>query len=262
MIDGHVHLENGPLKKEYVLKFVEEAINKGITELQILDHSHRFKEFEDMYLHMKNKDGKQKQWLENDFRNSLDEYDELIKECKKEDYPIKVTFGIEVCYQDFYYDFLKELFKNRKYDFLVGSVHTIFDVAYDSSWSLMELWQIYSTDLIYEEYFKQTYTLIESNLFSQIGHPDTIKMFNYYPSFDVLPYYDKMAKLANKHRVKIENNTGCYYRYHHHDKGLNDKILKIFKDNHCEMITVSDAHYPKDVGNYIKDIYDLTMLKD
>ena len=30
MIDGHMHLENGPLTKEYVLEFVEEAHKKGI----------------------------------------------------------------------------------------------------------------------------------------------------------------------------------------------------------------------------------------
>lgn len=45
-IDGHMHLENGPLTKEYVLQFVEEAQKKGIDEIQILDHTHRFIEFE------------------------------------------------------------------------------------------------------------------------------------------------------------------------------------------------------------------------
>ena len=59
--------------------------------------------------------------------------------------------------------------------------------------------------------------------------------------------------------MKVENNVGCYYRYHHKDMGLSDEILKVFKDNGCQMITVSDAHYPKDVGNYIKDIWEKTM---
>ena len=53
MIDGHVHLERGPLRREYVEEFIEEAQRKGIDELQILDHTHRFREFRDMYEPMK-----------------------------------------------------------------------------------------------------------------------------------------------------------------------------------------------------------------
>ena len=45
MIDGHVHLENGPLTKEYVMQFVEAAQKAGIDCLHILDHTHRFCEF-------------------------------------------------------------------------------------------------------------------------------------------------------------------------------------------------------------------------
>lgn len=258
MIDGHTHLEKGPLSKEYVLEFVKEAINKGIDDLQVLDHSHRFKEFEPMYKSMKTIDS-QTDWLNHDFRNSLSEYLDLIREVKELSLPIKVSFGLEVCYRRKDEEFLRDLLKNYHFDFLVGSVHSLFDIAYDSSWSVEYLWNKYSTDLIYKEYFKESYSLIESNLFSQIGHPDTIKMFNYYPSFDATPYYDKLAKLANIHNVKIENNTGCYYRYNHKDKGLNEKVLKVFKDNNCKMITVSDAHRPEDVGNYIKDIWDITM---
>ena len=49
MIDGHMHLEYGDLNKEYVLKFVDAAVKKGLTKIQILDHTHRFKEFEEIY---------------------------------------------------------------------------------------------------------------------------------------------------------------------------------------------------------------------
>ena len=33
MIDGHMHLENGPLTKEYVLQFVEAAHQKGLEDV-------------------------------------------------------------------------------------------------------------------------------------------------------------------------------------------------------------------------------------
>ena len=45
MIDAHTHLENGDLNIEYVCKFIDAAKEKGITHLQILDHTHRLFDF-------------------------------------------------------------------------------------------------------------------------------------------------------------------------------------------------------------------------
>lgn len=258
MIDGHVHLENGPLTKEYVYELIDGAILKGIDELQILDHTHRFKEFAPLYEpHRKIK--AQDNWLNTDLRNSIYEYIELIEQMKKEKLPIKVRFGLEVCYQPEEEDFLREILKIYNWDFLIGSIHAVYHIAYDSSWSLDELWHKYNVDDIYREYFNNSYKLVESDLFTQIGHPDTIKMFNIYPSYDLTDSFEKLAELCHKHNILVENNVGCYYRYHHKDMGLNDDVLKIFKKHQCKMITVSDAHYPKDVGSYIKDVWQKTM---
>lgn len=258
MIDGHVHLENGPLTKKYTYELINGAINSGIDELQILDHTHRFKEFAPLYIPLR-KIKAQDDWLNKDLRNSIYEYIDLIEEMKKENLPIKVKYGLEVCYQPEEEEFLKDILKIYNWDFLVGSIHSIYHIAYDSAWSLNELWHKYDVDDIYQEYFNNSYKLVESDLFSQIGHPDTIKMFNIYPSYDLTPYFDKLADLCNKHNVLVENNVGCYYRYHHQDKGLNENVLQIFKNHHCKMITTSDAHYPKDVGSYIKDVWNKTM---
>ena len=48
-IDGHTHLENGDLSKDTVYAFIQAAINKSLKHIQILDHTHRFYEFKDMY---------------------------------------------------------------------------------------------------------------------------------------------------------------------------------------------------------------------
>lgn len=259
MIDGHVHLEKGPLKKEYVYEFVDEALKKGIDELQILDHTHRFKEFAPIYEKCRINQA-QIDWLNSDLRNSIYEYISLIEEIKKEELPIKVTFGLEVCYQKAEEENIKKLIKDiYDWDFLVGSVHSIDYLVYDSAWSKKELWDKYPVDDIYRRYYEIVFDLVKSDLFSQLAHPDTIKMFNYYPSYDLIPTYIELAKLLNEHHMKVENNVGCYYRYHHKDMGLSSELLKVFKDNKCDLITVSDAHYPKDVGNCIKDIWDKTM---
>ena len=49
MIDGHMHLENGPLTVEYAMKFVDAGVKAGMDTIQILDHTHRFLEFQEMY---------------------------------------------------------------------------------------------------------------------------------------------------------------------------------------------------------------------
>ena len=111
MIDGHMHLENGDLSVAYILEFVKEAEKKGLSEIQILDHTHRFKEFEITYTELK-AFPIQKEWLENKkmkFKNTLDEYMEIIQEIRKMQLPIKVKFGLEVCYVPKYKEEIKNL---------------------------------------------------------------------------------------------------------------------------------------------------------
>lgn len=254
MIDGHIHIHKNPLTKETVYQYIKTAISRNIDTLQILEHTHKFKEFRQMYEPMLFLP-EQKEWLENDFGYSIQEYLDLIKEIRKENLPIKVLFGLEVCYQTSEEHIIKELLKNYDFDFLVGSVHFINHIAYDSSWSKKELWEKYTIDDIYKTYYEEIFNLIESDIFTQLGHPDTIKMFNYYPSFDLTNTYVEMAKLLNKHNMKVEDNVGCHYRYNHKDIGLSDELLQILKDNHCNIITASDAHNPKDVGTNIIDAY-------
>lgn len=133
MIDGHMHLEYGELNKEYVLQFVDEAVKKKLTRIQILDHTHRFKEFEPIYAKLK-EEPLQKEWLENKkmkFKDSLDDYDRLIKEVKEMDLPIDVYFGLEVCYVPEYEDYIRNVLKKHHYDFIVGAIHSIDGKLYD-----------------------------------------------------------------------------------------------------------------------------------
>lgn len=261
MIDGHMHLENGDLSIEYVLQFVKEASRKGIDTIQILDHTHRFIEFEPIYTDLKEYPI-QKKWLENKemkFKNTLDEYMDLVYSIRAMDLPVKVLFGLEVCYVPKYEKVIESIISKYDFDFVVGSVHSIDGILYDMGFSKELLWTKYDVDHIYKRYYELLFNLIESDLFTQIGHPDTIKLFGYYPTYDLTPTYHKLAKLLYEHHMKAENNTGCYYRYHTEDMGLSDELLAIFKEHNVQMITASDAHKPSDVGTCIKEVWDKTM---
>ncbi len=262
MIDGHMHLEYGDLSKEYVLEFVNAAKEKGLTKIQILDHTHRFKEFEPIYEELK-AIPQQKKWLENKkmkFKDSLDDYDKLIQEVKALDLPVEVSFGLEVCYVPKHEEYIREVLSKRHYDFIVGAIHSINGKLYDMSFSKEILWDQEDVNDIYRNYYDLIFKLVKSDLFTQLAHPDTIKMFNYYPDYDLTPTYHQLADLLNEHHMKAENNTGCYYRYNHQDKGLSDQLLNIFKEHQVAMITASDAHCPDHVGMNIKDIYEKTMM--
>lgn len=249
IVDGHVHLENGPLSKEYVWEFVNAAKNQGLKELQILDHTHRFYEFHDMYKKVYETSELQKKWFDKKQVNSIKDYQQLIEEMKKEDFPIEVRFGLEVCYSPENEEFLREILNEYPYDFLVGSVHSINGYLYDmDAFSKELLWEKRDSKEIYQDYFELIKKAIKSGLFTQIGHPDVIKMYNYDPGYDLTKEYKELAELAKEYNVKMEDNTGAHYRYHHQDVGLNDTFRKILQDKDVTIITASDAHYPYHVG--------------
>lgn len=255
MIDGHMHLENGPLTKEYVLQFVEEAQKKGLDAIQILDHTHRFIEFEPIYEELKQYDV-QKTWLENKkmkFKDHLSDYITLMEEIKTMNLPVKVTYGLEVCYVPQHEKYIKNILNQYHFDFVVGAIHSIDGILYDMSFSKELLWDKYDVNHIYKRYYELVFQLVESDLFTQLAHPDTIKLFQIYPTYDLTSTYQKLAKLLNEHHMKAENNVGCYYRYNHPDLGLSDELLNIFKENHVDLIFTSDAHQPKDVGRHIHE---------
>ena len=247
--DAHVHLENGPLTKEYVWKFVNAAKAKGIKHLQILDHTHRFFEFHDMYEQVYETDPKQKAWFEKKQVNSIKEYHQLIEELRKEDFGIDVTFGLEVCYTPETEEFLRNILSQYPCDFLVGSVHSVNGYLYDmDAFSRELLWNKHPAEKIYKQYFNNIKQAIKSDLFTQIGHPDVIKMYDYDPGYDLTTEYEEIAKLAIEHHVLLEENTGAHYRYHHKDVGLNPKFREVLKKYDVPTITASDAHYPEHVA--------------
>lgn len=258
MKDGHMHLEYGPLTEEYVLQFVEHAKDMGLSEIQILDHTHRFIEFEPVYSDLREYEV-QDTWLNNrklKFRDHLSTYVELMERIKKMDLPVKVTYGLEVCYTPQAEEYIKSVLKDYHFDFLVGAIHSVDGILYDMPFSEELLWSKFDTDHIYRRYYDLVFSCVKSGIFTQLAHPDTIKLFNYYPSYDLKETYDALAELLKEYDMYGECNTGCNYRYHHKDVGLSDELLDVFKKHGVKIMPASDAHHPEDVGTLIKEVYE------
>lgn len=255
VIDGHMHLENGPISEEYAMKFVEAGVAAGMDCIQILDHTHRFTEFSFLYDKLKEKAPQQKQWLEKKKLESIKVYQDLIERMKKKDLPIEVRWGLEVCYDPDHKEELKEILSSYPYDFLIGSIHSIDGLLYDmKSFSREILWDKFDTNWIYKRYYEIMEDMIKSDLFTQIGHPDQLKLFHDAPTYDLTPTYEHLAVLAKQHDVYMENNTGIHYRYRHEDMGTAPDFLAILKKHGVKIMTASDAHQPEHVGMHIKEV--------
>lgn len=255
MIDGHMHLENGPLTVEYAMQFVNAGIAAGMDHIQILDHTHRFIEFAPLYDRLKEAAPQQKQWLDKKKLEPIQVFQELGEKIKAMDLPIQVSWGLEVCYDPEMKEFLKDILSAYPYDFLIGSIHSIDGLLYDmEGFSREILWDKYPTNNIYKRYYEIMEDMIKSDLFTQIGHPDQLKLFHDVPDYDLVPTYERLARLAKEHDIYMENNTGIHYRYLHEDMGTNKVFLDILKAHGVKIMTASDAHRPQDVGKFIKAI--------
>ena len=53
MIDGHIHFHDQPYSLSLIKKMIKVAQEKGIDELFLLDHTHKFYEFDFLYTSLK-----------------------------------------------------------------------------------------------------------------------------------------------------------------------------------------------------------------
>ena len=99
MTDGHIHIEKGPYILDWIQKFVDKAVEMGLTEIRLLEHNYRFEEFVTMYDSVCAYSEYVDAWFH---RNAgalkLKDYLELIKRVRDEQFPVKIKFGLEICY--------------------------------------------------------------------------------------------------------------------------------------------------------------------
>ncbi|HBL84179.1 MAG: hypothetical protein A2Y17_13025 [Clostridiales bacterium GWF2_38_85] len=254
MIDAHIHIERGPYTLEWINEFVKTAINKDIDEIWLLEHCYRFSEFVPMY----DSACAYSDYIDKWFHRKagvlrLSNYLQLIDKVRNQNYPIKIRFGIEVCYFKEYENLVCDLTRNKGLNFLVGSVHFIGNFAFDHK---TEFWEGEDVDKCYLQYFETAVDLVKSGIFNGIAHPDCIKLFGHKPSFSLLPYYEELAKVLSENHMYAEQSSGIHRRTDA-EIGMNSDMISAMKLHNVQIITVSDAHCPEDVGLYLKEAEEL-----
>lgn len=247
MIDGHIHFNNQPYTIETIQNMVDVAIQKGVDKLYLLDHTHKFKEFRFLYSSLKEEKTIAARERVFSRQVSVHDYIDFINEVKKKSWPVELYFGLEVCYSKEHNNEFKkslELLLPFKFDFLIGSIHFVDGAAVDLDKSI---YLTRDVDEFYRHYFDELYSLVESNTFTFVAHPDLFKLFDIFPSFDLEPYYSHFCELLVKYDMETENNSGSI-RFGFPYPGVSPALLKAFKKYGVKYHRSSDAHKYEDIG--------------
>lgn len=215
MEDWHVHIEKGPYTLEWLKEFVHYAEARKIKKICFVEHSHRFKEFADLYrtvIAHKGMGDYQARWLENKLKLSISDYCNLITQARKLAFPIELSFGLEVCYIPGEEAVIQSVLEDFDWDFATGSVHFIDGWGFDHKESI-SVWNTVNVAEVYKRYYEIMENLIESELFTVLAHPDSIKCLGYVSDLDLSPTYQEIAVALKAKNMKVEFSNGLHINY-------------------------------------------------
>lgn len=246
MKDLHIHIERGPYTVEWIERFIDKAVQMELEEICLLEHSIRFKDFHPTFKEASEYNLYQKKWFNAKAKTaqSLDDFKRLAAEIRGREYPVKISFGLEICYFEQHKDYISDITDDGFFDYLLGSVHWV------DNWTFNQRkyqWLGKSTDYIYKRYFELENSLVESGIFDIIAHPDLITCHDLYPGFDLSDTYRELCENIKAHNMCLEMNTSK-------GLGINKQFFDIAGSVGVDFSTGSDAHRAEDVGRKIKEV--------
>ena len=246
MRDLHIHIERGDYTAEWIEKFINKAEQMELEEVCLLEHSVRFNDFHPVFKEAREYSNYQKKLF--DYKvptaRTLDEYRHLTDMIKSRDYPVKVSFGIEVCWFEQHENEIAKLVDDDVFDYVLGSVHWI------DNWTFNQRkyqWLGRDVNEIYRRYYEMENSLVKSGIFDIIAHPDLVRCHSIYPDYDLADTYRELCENIKKNNVALEMNTSK-------GLGVNGEFFEIAKQVGVMFSTGSDAHRPEDVGRKIKEV--------
>jgi histidinol-phosphatase (PHP family) len=236
LVDYHVHTARCGHASGAMERYVEHAIESGLTELGFSDHLFMYwlpEERRDPELTMA-------EW-EHDF------YIEDVERCRRR-YSLDITIRLatEVDYIPGHEHALENILRRYDWDYVIGSVHFIDGWGFDDSRHLAGFaeWDI---DALYQRYFSSVGASAETGLFDTIGHTDLVKKFGHRPSVDQSESYATLAARFSRSGVCVEVNTGGLRKpvseaYPH------PALLRACHEAGVPVTFGSDAHAPQEVA--------------
>lgn len=242
LTDYHVHLRpDGPdspaeryFTAENVARYRAAADASGIDELGISEHIHRFRQALEIWRHPF--------WVEQAV-DDLDSYCDFLSTSG-------LRAGIEADYVAGAEDRIAALLQDRRFDYVIGSIHFVGDGAVDQDrWDVWEI-EGQDPDRVWKRYFEQLAAAARSGLFDVLAHPDLVKVWGGdrpLPEGDPRRYYEPAVEAIAESGVAVEVSTA----------GLRKPVAEIYPAPSFAELCVaagvpfslsSDAHVPEQVG--------------
>ena len=246
LTDYHVHLrpdEEGTTAERYftadnVERYREVASERGIEELGVAEHIHRFVQSLEVWEHP---------WYRYWAQDDLDAYCDFVRE-----HGLKL--GIEADYLVGREDRVANLLDGRPWDYVVGSVHFMGDEALDvhgePDWEAFDIWRGGDPEKVWRRYFETLGEAARSGLFDILSHPDLVKVWGNrvpVPQGDLRRFYERAMDGIAESQVAIEVSTA----------GLHKPVGEIYPapaflemclDAGRPVALSSDAHRPEQLG--------------
>jgi histidinol-phosphatase (PHP family) len=240
LTDYHVHLRDDELSATAAQHFtpanaeryLEAAGDAGVEELGVSEHVYRFTEALELWRHPF--------WQEN-ATDDLAAYCEFVRST-----PLRL--GIEMDYLPGLEDRTSTLLARHDFDYVVGSVHFLGDLAVDhDGW---DVWESGDADAIWKRYFETVAEAARSGLFDVLAHPDLVKVWGSArpdPERDPRFYYEPLVEAVSETGVAVEVSTA----------GLRKPVGELYPAPALAAMLVdagtvfslsSDAHFPEHIG--------------
>ena len=142
------------------------------------------------------------------------------------------------------------------FQLILGSVHFVDRWPFDDP-AQRGRWDEVGADDIWRRYFEVWCEAVSSDApFQVMSHPDLAKKFNFYPSFDPQPLYDRAAEACAAAGRMVEVNTsGTYYACK--EMFPAPALLATFRRAGVPCTVGTDAHKPEHVARDIERAYRL-----
>jgi histidinol-phosphatase (PHP family) len=202
LTDYHVHLrpdeDDTPAARYFTAANAENyrtvAAERGIEELGVAEHIHRFTQALDVWRHP---------WWQRWARDDVDAYCAFVRE------ETDLRLGIEADFVAGAEDRLANFLEAREWDYVVGSVHFVRDEAID-----MEDWSVWgrgeSAEKVWRRYFETLAEAARSGLYDIMAHPDLVKVWGTdapVPEGDLRRYYEPAIEGFLDGGVAVEVST-------------------------------------------------------
>src|SRR4051794_19786833 len=162
-------------------RFVEVAAERGVDEIGFTEHVYYFTSTREFW---------KPQYLSERCAYDLDTYVDAVVEAKRRRMPVKLGLEVDYVGGGERQDELAAILEPYPWDFLLGSVHWLGEVAVDMQ---PGGWAEASVHEVWTRYFAALAELAGSGHVDVLAHPDLAKIFGQRPERIEYPAFDGVA---------------------------------------------------------------------